>query len=63
MISSLFPCGVSEIVGALFLSWDGVGSVLSAGEIGNDLKWPIKSKKQTQEETNLSSGKGSQYRC
>ena len=44
---------VSAIVGALFLSWLGVGSVLSAGGIGNDLKWPIKSKKQTQEETKL----------
>ena len=31
----------------------GVGSVLSAGGIGNDLKWPIKSKKQTEEETKL----------
>ena len=48
----LFLC-VSAIVGALFLSWLGVGSVLSAGGIGNDLKWPIKSKKQTQEETKL----------
>ena len=48
----LFVC-FSAIVGALFLSWEGVGSVLSAGGIGNDLKWPIKSKKQTQEETKL----------
>ena len=45
---------VSAIVEALFLSWElGVGSVLSARGIGNDLKWPIKSKKQTEEETKL----------
>ena len=45
---------VSAIVEALFLSWElEVGSVLSAGGIGNDLKWPIKSKKQTEEETKL----------
>ena len=31
---------------------------MSAGGIGNDLKWPIKSKKQTAEETKLWRGGG-----
>ena len=53
IIFIIFLLRVSVIVGALFLSWEGVGSVLSAGGIGNDLKWAIKSKKQTQEETKL----------
>ena len=58
-IDLIFSVCFSAIVGALFLSWEGVGSVLSAGGIGNDLNWPIKSKKQTREETKLWRKEGS----
>ena len=53
MLFSSFFCCFFAFLHCVSLLGAGVGSVLSAGGIGNDLKWPIKSKKQTEEETKL----------